>query len=191
MRDYGADAAFPAGELDAKLPEIVAGATELHFPFGREPALDATVSRALARLRAGERRGRRAPVRLVDARLSVHELRLVKSPDEVAVHGREIYLWLPKGVQNSKLARKATGKDVGVATARNWNVVTKLAGSRAISRGSGRARNQASRSRVASLRRLPPPTAGPKPHRRPVSTVPVTGQSRDASIARPVLPTSA
>ena len=48
-------------------------------------------------------------------------------PDEVAVHGKEIYLWLPKGVQNSKLARKATGKDLGVATARNWNVVTKLA----------------------------------------------------------------
>ncbi|HSZ80757.1 MAG TPA: aminopeptidase P N-terminal domain-containing protein [Polyangia bacterium] len=88
VRDFGADAAFPAGELDAKLPEIVAGAEELHFPFGREPTLDATVSRALARLRAGERRGRRAPVRLVDARLSVHELRLVKSPDEIDVQRR-------------------------------------------------------------------------------------------------------
>jgi Xaa-Pro aminopeptidase len=87
-RDFGADAAFPVGELDAKLAEILAGAEEVHFPFGREPALDATVSRALARLRAAERRGRRAPVRLVDARLSVHELRLVKSPDEVALQRR-------------------------------------------------------------------------------------------------------
>jgi uncharacterized protein (DUF1697 family) len=48
-------------------------------------------------------------------------------PDEVAVHGKEIYLWLPQGVHGSKLAREATGKAVGVATARNWNVVTKLA----------------------------------------------------------------
>ena len=48
-------------------------------------------------------------------------------PDEVAVHGKEVYLWLPKGVHDSKLAREATGKDVGSATARNWNVVTKLA----------------------------------------------------------------
>jgi uncharacterized protein (DUF1697 family) len=48
-------------------------------------------------------------------------------PDEVAVHGKEIYLWLPQGVHNSKLAREATGKGVGAATARNWNVVTKLA----------------------------------------------------------------
>jgi Xaa-Pro aminopeptidase len=87
-RDYGADAAFAAGELDAKLPEILAGAEELHFPFGRDPELDGVISRALARLRTTERRGRRAPVRLVDARLSVHELRLVKSPDEVAVQRR-------------------------------------------------------------------------------------------------------
>ena len=48
-------------------------------------------------------------------------------PDEVAVQGKEIYLWLPKGVRDSKLAREATGKGVGVGTARNWNVVTKLA----------------------------------------------------------------
>jgi Xaa-Pro aminopeptidase len=60
----------------------------VHFPFAREPALDMTISRALARLRVAERRGRRAPSRLIDARLSVHELRLVKSPDEVAVQRR-------------------------------------------------------------------------------------------------------
>jgi Xaa-Pro aminopeptidase len=88
VREYGAAAAFPATELDTKLPEILAGAEELHFPFGRDPALDATVSRALARLRAGERRGRRAPVRLVDARLTVHEQRLVKTADEVDVQRR-------------------------------------------------------------------------------------------------------
>ena len=48
-------------------------------------------------------------------------------PDEVAVKGKEIYLWLPKGVHASRLGRDATGRDVGAATARNWNVVTKLA----------------------------------------------------------------
>jgi Xaa-Pro aminopeptidase len=88
VRDFGADVAFGSGELDAKLPEILAGAEELHFPFGREPTLDSLVTRTLGRLRAGERRGRRAPVRLIDARLSVHELRLVKSADEVAVQRR-------------------------------------------------------------------------------------------------------
>src|SRR5215510_10006105 len=62
VRDYGASAAYPVEDLDAKLAEVVAGAEEIHFPFGREPGLDATVSRLLARLRAGAAL-RRAPVR--------------------------------------------------------------------------------------------------------------------------------
>ena len=77
VRDHGADAAFPIADLDDKLADIVAGAEEIHYPFGREPELDAAVARLLGRLRAGERRGRRAPVRLADARLTLHEMRLV------------------------------------------------------------------------------------------------------------------
>jgi Xaa-Pro aminopeptidase len=88
VRDFGADAAFPAAELDAKLAEVLAGAVEIHFPFGREPALDAAVARLLGRLRMAERRGTRAPVRLVDARVTLHEMRLIKSPQEVAVQRR-------------------------------------------------------------------------------------------------------
>ena len=59
VRDFGADAAFAAGELDAKLAEILAGADEIHYPFGREPALDAAVARA-ARPAAGGRAPRHA-----------------------------------------------------------------------------------------------------------------------------------
>jgi Xaa-Pro aminopeptidase len=81
---FGADAAFSTDELDDKLADIVAGAEEVHYPFGREPEQDAAVVRLLGRLRAGERRGRRAPVRLVDARLTLHEMRLLKSPGEIA-----------------------------------------------------------------------------------------------------------
>src|SRR6478609_7157312 len=50
VRDFGADAAFVAGELDAKLAEVLSGAQEIHFPFGREPVLDAAVARLLGRL---------------------------------------------------------------------------------------------------------------------------------------------
>ncbi|HMC95228.1 MAG TPA: aminopeptidase P N-terminal domain-containing protein [Polyangia bacterium] len=88
VRDFEADAAFSVDELDDKLAEIVAGAEEIHYPFGREPALDLAIARLLGRLRAGERRGRRAPVRLCEARLTLHEMRLLKSPDEVAVQRR-------------------------------------------------------------------------------------------------------
>jgi Xaa-Pro aminopeptidase len=50
--------------------------------------LDAAVARLLGRLRMQERRGTRAPVRLVDARLTLHEMRLIKSPQEVAIQRR-------------------------------------------------------------------------------------------------------
>ena len=63
VRDFGADAAWPAGELDDRLAQIIGGAEEIHYPFGRDPALDAAVARVIGRLRARERRGTRAPVR--------------------------------------------------------------------------------------------------------------------------------
>ena len=44
-----------------------------------------------------------------------------------AVRGREIYAWHPSGMNKSRLAKVLSGKDLGVvATARNWNTVTKL-----------------------------------------------------------------
>jgi len=50
------------------------------------------------------------------------------APEQVAVDGKHLYLWLPKGVQDSKLARTLTDKKLGgSATSRNWNVVRKLA----------------------------------------------------------------
>jgi Xaa-Pro aminopeptidase len=82
---FGAAAAFSSDDLGDKLAEIVAGAEEVHYPFGREPEQDAAVARLLGKLRAGERRGRRAPVRLCDARLTLHEMRLFKSPEEIAI----------------------------------------------------------------------------------------------------------
>jgi Xaa-Pro aminopeptidase len=88
VRDFGADAAFTVAELDEKLAEIVGGAQEIHYPFGREPALDGAVARLLGRLRVAERRGARAPVRLVDARVTLHEMRLIKSPAEVTIQRR-------------------------------------------------------------------------------------------------------
>jgi uncharacterized protein (DUF1697 family) len=52
----------------------------------------------------------------------------IYAPEQVAVVGKQLYLWLPQGVQDSKLARNITDKKLGgSATSRNWNVVQKLA----------------------------------------------------------------
>ena len=82
-RAFGADAAFPIDELDAKLPELLAGVDDVHVAFGRDEDWDVRVLRVVGRMRAAERRGRRAPVRLVDARLTLHEMRLIKSDVEL------------------------------------------------------------------------------------------------------------
>jgi uncharacterized protein (DUF1697 family) len=49
------------------------------------------------------------------------------APEAFAIRGREAYLWLPNGVQNSKLTRAMTEKRFGVRlTGRNWRTVEKL-----------------------------------------------------------------
>ena len=44
------------------------------------------------------------------------------------VRGRELYLWLPKGLHDSPMGAWKWDRLLGMAgTARNWNTVTKLA----------------------------------------------------------------
>ena len=49
------------------------------------------------------------------------------APDELAVHGREIYLWLPNGVSQSRIAKERLDMKLQVVnTMRNWRTTTKL-----------------------------------------------------------------
>ncbi|RKR88678.1 uncharacterized protein (DUF1697 family) [Micromonospora pisi] len=49
------------------------------------------------------------------------------APEECGVGERELYVWYPGGQQNAKLTYAFFEKRLGgVATARNWNTVTKL-----------------------------------------------------------------
>jgi uncharacterized protein (DUF1697 family) len=49
------------------------------------------------------------------------------APDRFHIAGREVYAWCPDGLQNSKLSYALWEKRFGVvATARNWNTVTRL-----------------------------------------------------------------
>src|SRR5690242_8981967 len=81
---YGAEAAYPADQLPARLHELIANAEQLHYALGLDPEMDAVVAQAIARLRRTERRGQRPPGSVVDPRLALHELRLRKQPDELA-----------------------------------------------------------------------------------------------------------
>ena len=82
---YGADAAYPAAELDQRLGDLIANCEELHYALGLDPDMDLRIAAALARLRKSEKRGKRPPRAVVDPRAALHELRLHKSVEEVAI----------------------------------------------------------------------------------------------------------
>jgi Xaa-Pro aminopeptidase len=81
---FGADLSYPAGELAARLPELLANVTDLHYAVGVDAAFDRTIMATVARLRGSERRGLAAPRRIVDPRGALHEHRLIKTADEIA-----------------------------------------------------------------------------------------------------------
>jgi Xaa-Pro aminopeptidase len=80
---YGADAAYPAIELAAKLPELVANHHELHYGLGFDDEMDRLIATTIARLRKTEKKGKRPPHALIDPRAALHEMRLKKRPEEL------------------------------------------------------------------------------------------------------------
>ncbi len=82
---YGADAAYPASELAQRLPDLIANRDELHYALGLDDEMDRLVSRTIARLRRTERKGARPPRAVIDPRIALHELRLFKRPEELAL----------------------------------------------------------------------------------------------------------
>jgi Xaa-Pro aminopeptidase len=81
---YGADAAYPAGELAQRLPDLIANREELHYALGLDEETDRLVAATIARLRRTERKGARPPHAVIDPRIALHELRLFKRPEELA-----------------------------------------------------------------------------------------------------------
>ncbi|MGV3525834.1 MAG: aminopeptidase P N-terminal domain-containing protein [Candidatus Sericytochromatia bacterium] len=87
-QNFGADAAFPIAELEARLPELLANRSELYFAFGASEATDRIVFQALNTVRGKIRQGIRAPRHLHDPGLILNEMRLIKQPSEIAAMQR-------------------------------------------------------------------------------------------------------
>jgi Xaa-Pro aminopeptidase len=82
---HGADLAFTMGDLEAELPRWLDGAASLWFQLGADPAWDQRVIGKIAALRGEGRAGKRPPAAVADAGAVLHELRLLKRPDELAL----------------------------------------------------------------------------------------------------------
>jgi Xaa-Pro aminopeptidase len=81
----GADLAFTMAELEGKLGGLLDGAPTLWFRLGADAGWDARVVRAMAELRGQGRTGKRPPAQVADHGAVLHELRLLKGPEELAL----------------------------------------------------------------------------------------------------------
>jgi Xaa-Pro aminopeptidase len=79
---YGADAAYPIDQLDAKLREFAVERPTLYYRLGNA-AHDGRITRLVADLRAARARGFSSPIRIEDPGPLLHELRLRKTPAEI------------------------------------------------------------------------------------------------------------
>ncbi len=86
--EYGADQAFPIVEFDEKLESLLDGAEKLYYRLGVHPDLDDTIIRQIARMRAVNRKPIHPPQTIIDPASIVHEMRVLKSPEEIELMQR-------------------------------------------------------------------------------------------------------
>ena len=83
--DFGADHAYPIAELEERLPALVRGTDRLFHALGLDADADRRVAALLARFRREARDPRRGPTAVLDPTDVLHEMRLRKGPEEVAL----------------------------------------------------------------------------------------------------------
>lgn len=81
--EFGADEAYPVAEFETKLQDILDGADKLYFRLGSYPDLDKTVIKQIAQMRALNRKPIHPPRTIIDPATIVHEMRVLKSADEI------------------------------------------------------------------------------------------------------------
>ena len=85
---FGFDAAHAIGELEGKLPELLADQPALWFSIGQDAGWDQKIAAALNKVRAESRTGKHAPAAIRDVRAELDAMRLVKDASELATMRR-------------------------------------------------------------------------------------------------------
>jgi Xaa-Pro aminopeptidase len=83
--EFGAHVAFPIDEFHTKLPEILNDAEILYYRLGVQRELDDKIIREISRMRALNRKPVHPPQTIVDPATIIHELRVIKNPEELEV----------------------------------------------------------------------------------------------------------
>lgn len=90
VQHYGANQAFTIDRLEEVLPELLANRRKIYYAFGQKPAIDQNLMAMVQRMRRQVRTGLQAPTEIANIETIVHEMRLVKSSQEIAVMQRAV-----------------------------------------------------------------------------------------------------
>lgn len=85
---FGFDEAYIIDQLDEVLPNLLSNQPKLFYSLGADTHWDAKVAKWLNGLREQGRLGMSAPDEMTDVRKLVDEMRLIKTPNEIAVMRR-------------------------------------------------------------------------------------------------------
>ena len=85
VNEFGADAAFPVAEFNGKLREILIDTDTLYYRLGVNRELDDTIIRELTAMRGVNRKPIHSPQTIVDPASIVHEMRVLKTPEELEI----------------------------------------------------------------------------------------------------------
>lgn len=106
VNDYGADQAFKIDEFDEKLPEILDGPSVLYYAFGHTlEEIDQKIIRQLTTFREMNRRPFEPPTTIVDPTSILHEMRVLKTPEEVEIMQRAADIAAEAHVEAMKAVR--------------------------------------------------------------------------------------
>jgi len=88
LAEFGVDEAYSISELDTRIMALLANQPELYFSLGADAAWDQRVTGWINQLRSQGRAGVSAPAAIRDVRALLDEMRLIKSPQEIATMRR-------------------------------------------------------------------------------------------------------
>ena len=83
--EFGAEEALPIDEFDSKLTEILDNAETLYYRLGVNRELDDKIIHEISRMRSLNRKPIHPPQTIVDPATIIHELRVIKSPQELEI----------------------------------------------------------------------------------------------------------
>jgi Xaa-Pro aminopeptidase len=83
--EFGAEESFPIAEFESKLAEFLDGADVLYYRLGVDRDLDDTIVKEISRMRSLNRKPIHPPETIVDPATIVHEMRVVKTPEEIEI----------------------------------------------------------------------------------------------------------